>query len=316
VRAQADKDRPSGRQKRPVTTQRVLRVASSQPDIKITAKKHEPGSGIHPKPILASEALKEDYAPLEPGASWARMLTGVSALVFAGMAVGMAWSSWAKSVTSHIPAQTVSIAIVLAVIAAARLRYTVRAGLMILVGVMVSLASLFQYGPASGLVQWSGTHVPGEVARLVAATSLAAALFFRGHYRAFKGARHLLTFALLFSLPFVVRSSMVTIYSGHLAERIAAGVTIVSVLTALTGFMGKGTTALGTTWGVCVLVTLSGEILFRHGPVPTQLNDIFAALTMMVATSLVATGVFQIGAKRYATEARKVDWRYQTLPPE
>ena len=131
----------------------------------------------------------------------------------------------------------------------------------------------------------------------MAATALPAALLFRSRYRAYLGARVALLVALAVALPAAVHAGM-AVAQGPLFASVAAGLTLVAILTTLMGFMGEGTTAASTAWAVFVVVMFGAEIMARSLWLSTGwtsfLGDLQTGVMWMLACTLTSTGLFQL----------------------
>lgn len=259
-----------------------------------------------PPPILASDVLREDVAPLEPGKRALRFWIvglGLAVMIVAGgIHLGLLPGGFSGA--------RITYALGGALLGAAVLPfpYSVRGVLIAVVGLAALVLGLVGLGPIAPLVP-TRSDLPWEVARATGASCLAGALLFRSRYRAYRGARIALAVSLLVVVPALVKAGMV-LATGELAARIGAALVLMSALTSLLGFMGSGTTAASTAWAVVVLVAFSGDVMLRalwlQGP-PGWIAHVQAGALFLVATTLVALGGFQLLAWSMAADARRVD---------
>lgn len=185
-------------------------------------------SGLRPvaKPILASECLKDDIAPLEPFA-----LGGRLAFAIAGVGLG-AVAGMLRSPLLGAAAVVVAIGVVLS-------RYTHRAA-----GAVA--------GSALALAAFAAE--PSVLLRVVAASVLASALLLRATYRAHRGTR----VALGLGVALFVASAL----GAGRVSGVAIGVVAAA---SLLGFMNDQTTG-GCAWwsGLALLVSAGSIALSTH----------------------------------------------------
>ena len=261
------------------------------------------------KPVLASEVLKEELAPLHPAATSARwwLLGTAVALGFLGLAYrfGLGLPEQAISASS----ETLGAAAALAGIALLPFPYLVRAVASLVVGVFLMSAGIVGTGPLGGVAVDGGTA--RDIARMVTLTVLPAALLFRVSYRAYGRARVLLGIALLLSLPFFVGQVLLAASPDVSAiTRTAAGLTAATVACGLFGFMGSGTTGAGSLWAALVLAVLPAETAFRQltplaGPDTGVMIYPAAAVGMLAAGLAASIGLYQVLAAMFAADARR-----------
>ncbi len=274
-----------------------------------------PTSGVHPavappKPLLASEVLREELAPLQP-------LNPRCRIWFAGLAVALALLAWAvraglgaPSLSSEDATLGFSAAGALLAIAALPFPYAARAGLVAIVGGVLVVLGLRGAGPLAGLAVDGGWLRAS--ARLITMTLLPAALLFRAHYRAYARARHLLVAALLFSTPFLIMEASLALDSGApMIMRIASTVSVAMVCCALFGFMGEGTTGLSGVWAGLLWLVLAGDIALRQMTVLADAQTGYltyptTAVGVLAAGVLTSLGIFQLAAASLAPEARRL----------
>ncbi len=284
-----------------------------------TAARRGPTSGAHPavrepaSPVLASEVLREEVAPIEPGRGSARGAMLGLALALGLLGLGLRLGLGVPGVRLDASTLSFSAAGAIAAVALLPFPYALRAGMSVLLGGALFALGLRGAGPLAGLEMDGG--VLQDVARVVAVTLLPAALLFRARYRAYRRARVVLAVALLFSLPFVLlQGSLLLDADGPLLLRGAAAVTVVAVLTGLLGFMGEATTGGGSIWAALLLGVASIEIALRElsplaGPDTGLCTYPATALGFFVAATLIGIGLFQLLAAGLAGDARRESGR-------
>jgi hypothetical protein len=257
-------------------------------------------------PILASDILRDEVAPIAPARVLMRAWLGGLALAFGVVAfasqTGIAPQSEAGLGGS------VAAAVVAAIAAVAPAPYAARAVLAAIAGLVPLVLGVRGEGPLAPLSadgQWPAA------ALAVFATALPGVLLFRARYRAFRVARWLLAVALLASAPAVLWLALSAAY-GHapLEVRVADGVAGALALTALAGFLGAETTGGCTAWAALVLVACGARLAVRAlaggGPFEASAFAIGAAGELIAATA-VAVALYQLLAATFARFARKVD---------
>ncbi len=253
------------------------------------------------KPLLASEALMEDLAPVEParrGArAWCAGVGGASLLFGALPLVGLLPGGTPAAIPWLV---TGAIALVAGL---TPVTYRQRAVAMVVLGLLEGVVAL--QGAGGALMRADGGTWWG-LARLFAAVALPAALLFRARYRAYAGARVFLGAALAVSLPFAVHTVLSLFGAGGVAQ--AGGVAVLFVLAgSLAGFMGAETTGAGTYMAPATVIALTAELALRgvgRGPL---LGVGTGAVAFGGAAALASLGVFQILAWRFAADARRID---------
>jgi hypothetical protein len=263
------------------------------------------GARHSPRLVLASEALKEDLAPIEPGRDSGRLaIGGVSAsLALLGLALRMGVGR------GSLPADASSVTLAAAgagmALTILPFSYSVRAAIAGSIG-----ATLIGLGAnGAGPLVIATSH--SDLARLVALVALPGALLFRARYRAYHRARWVLLTALLACVPFVIDRAMSVAGGGDSALlRAGAAADVVIILTGLFGFMGDYTTGGGSVWAALVIAVLSGSIALRQlGPraLPngTALVHLGASVTTACAATLATIGVFHLLSAGLARDARR-----------
>ena len=177
------------------------------------------------KPLLASEALMEDLAPVEPWSREARWWAAGWGLLF--VLLGIAPYLDATVAGGSIPSFVLG-ALALGT-AGAPLKYATRAVLLIIIGAACGGLGMAGLGPAAVLERTLGAWA---VLHLVTATGLPAALLFRARYRAYFGARYILVAALGATFPFV-GYCLLMLGQDDLAVQVASGVALAAIALSL-----------------------------------------------------------------------------------
>ena len=293
-------------------------------------------------PLLASQALIEDLAPVEPLGQHARILCVVAGVLFALFGA----LSLLGAQLHHHPALVPSLVVgaVTLFAAVARVTYRKRAVAMVALGAIVAGLGIAGTGPAQGIAEGGAVW---SLLRFVAATALPAALLFRARYRAFEGARLLLGLAFLTALPYGIHALGLVIDPVSGIAQLGAILALVLLVAGLPGFMGSETTAAGSftapamiaafalqaglqrlgalvpgtlseVFGVVETVHEDGEIVHAIPALSTSAATLRDALVTAIAFAasalLSALGLFQILAWKFAPAARKIDVR--RLPEE
>jgi hypothetical protein len=260
---------------------------------------------LAPRLVLASEALREDLAPLEPGSRAAPgVISGVAlalALLAIGLRPGGADGATASSITFAAAGAT-------AALASLPLSYPVRGVAVSVVGAGLLLLGAGAGGPLAGLRVGSTLGV--EVWRILAVALLPGALLFRARYRAYPRARIVLGAALVAAAPFALCRGLVLLDSAAaLADRARAAVDVAIILSGLFGFMGADTTAGGAVWAALVLGVLSSDIALRGLDTAVGLSHwrehAAAAIGTAAAATLTATGGYHLLASWLAGDAQR-----------
>ncbi len=272
-----------------------------------------PTSGVHraivtPKPLLASEVLREELAPYQPARRAGRLwLTGVCiSLVLLGVALRLGLGvPGARSDGATI---AFSVAGAAAAVAILPFPYALRAGVAWLLAAALVLLGLSASGPLAGLAVAKSRL--DDLARLLVLATLPAALLFRARYRAYRPARWVLALTLGLSLPFLALEAGIVLEPGaSVLTRLAAGLSIAAVLSGLFGFMGAGTTGGGSVWAALVLTVLTVEVGVRELTSPLRgapLAHGVTAIGLCCAAILATLGGFQLLAAGLARDARRL----------
>lgn len=263
--------------------------------------------GTTTPPVLASEVLREEVAPLRP---WDRAFRVWDIALGLAVMIGGVFSHAGVVPSSPMgPWIAYAIGVGLIALGLVPLPYVARGTGSLLLGMLTVGFGLAGLGPLDGLVA-SNQSPFWAAAKVMAATALPAALLFRARYRAYLGARVALLVALAVALPAAANAGM-TVATGPLYASIAAGLTLVAILTSLLGFMGEGTTGASTAWAVFVVLIFGAELMARSLWLGTgwtaYLVDIRSGLMLIVACIVTSKGLFQLLASAFAADARRVD---------
>ncbi|AKT39836.1 hypothetical protein [Chondromyces crocatus] len=259
-------------------------------------------------PLLASEALMEDLAPIEPARDAARLwcaAVGLTLVVLGGLQVTALRPGGVASGFMGVVLGAITL-----VLALTRITYRQRAAAMLGIGLTSTLLGLVGSGPAVGID--AGGFAWG-VARAIAAAALPAALAFRARYRAYAGARWLLGAAFAAALPFTV-SVILRLTTHQIGLGEAGAILVILAMTAgLLGFMGEETTSAGAYLALAVNLSLAGDLVFDglsgvEGLQAAEVGAVIGSGVAFAATSaLTSIGLFQILAWRLAPAARRIN---------
>jgi hypothetical protein len=254
------------------------------------------------RPLLASEALMDDLAPVEPSREAARVWCAALGLSFALFGALPLLDLRAGGIRAAVP--SLVIGAIAMVAALPGITYRQRAIAMVVLGLLSDIVGL--QGTGVGGVGWN-------LARLVPAIALGAALMFRARYRAYTGARVFLGVALASSVPFVVQTG-IGLMNGVGVGQIGAIIALVAIAASFSGFMGAETTGAGPYLAHGVALAFAVELVSGALAAPNAHHD-FATVTQVLIPGLAfvgssvlsALGLFQIVAWRFAADARRIN---------
>jgi hypothetical protein len=267
-------------------------------------------------PILASEVLREDLAPLEPGRRASKFWDGGVALVYFIVGVCLRFDLGVSGVNARASAICLAAAAATAVTAVAPFPYVWRAVVGGVVGAAVVLLGFAQMGPLAWLLDGSGPWI--EAGRVVTCIAVPAALLFRSHYRAYNRGRILLGAAFALSTPFLVAEATLTA-QGPAVARIGAALALTGTLSALLAFTAAPTTRVSAWCAEALTALLALELGLRQLYLPGAAGPLvypLAAVAFFAAVVRMALGVFQTLACVYAREARMVDIHRPSQEPD
>ena len=206
------------------------------------------------------------------------------------------------------------------VAALTHVNYRQRAVAMVVLGVLSAMMGFYGQGPAIGIVTGG---LAWSVCRLLVAAVLPAALLFRARYRAYAGARLILGAAFASALPYIGTAAGSFIQNDFGIAQIGAVLAVVTIVASLSGFMGSNTTGAGSWMALSVIMGLTVELALQALGVAGAI-DSAASIAQAVASALafagvagvVALGLFQILAWRFAADARRIDLHAISKPPD
>jgi hypothetical protein len=259
-------------------------------------------------PLLASEALMDDLAPVQPARAAARVWCAAVGLGFVFLGFLSLGGLRPGGAAAGLPAFLLGAVALFA--ALTRVTYRQRAFAMVVLGVLASVIGLNDAEPRAGVATGG---VGWGIARSIATAALPAALVFRSRYRAYAGARWLLVAAFVIALPSLghalARLILVDLHISH----IGALAVCLAVLASLTGFMGAETTGAGAFLAVAVVLAFTGDLLIAGFAQLDSLTlggivgTIASALAFAATSAITSLGLFQILAWRLAADARRID---------
>jgi hypothetical protein len=256
-------------------------------------------------PILASDILREEIAPLAPARATLRLLVLPLAV---GFAVWAALSLFGVTTAAPLEATGALIAACAGLAALLGGPYAARAGLATLAGLVPLVLGASGQGPLASMAL-EGSLVTG--AGLVLVTVLPASLFFRSQYRAFGAARGLLAVALLLAVPtlYFLSVGALSVDLPPLTRALDA-LAATAVLTSLGGFLGPETTGACTAWGILILATFAARtvaVVWAAPQSPGPASALAAGLGVGVSGAVASVGLHQLLAALFARRARKAD---------
>ncbi len=283
-------------------------------------------SGVHaaikkkktPPPILASEVLREDLAPTEPGRRASRLWDAVVAVLFLAVGICLRFDLGVADLAPQAGAICLAAAAAIGATALVPFPYVWRAAVGGLVGAVVVVAGLFGGGPLA-LLGDAASATWLESFRVITCVALPAALLFRSHYRAYERGRVLLATSFVLALPFLVEEAFLAT-QGVAIARVGAALALTGTLSALIAFMPAPTTSV-TAWcaqTLTFLVALELGLRQFHAPLPAGSGPLAYALTgvaFFASVVPIALGLFQMLSFVYSREARLVDLHRRPSEP-
>jgi hypothetical protein len=272
-----------------------------------------------PPPILASDVLREDLAPIEPGRSASRLWDAGAAVLFLGVGICLRLGFGVSELAPQASAVCLAAAAASGATALVPFPYLWRAIVGGTVGAAVALLGLFGSGPLA-LLTSPNSSVWVESMRVLTCVALPAALLFRSHYRVYQRGRALLAVAYVLTIPFLIHAGMATTQGPGLA-RVGGALALTGALSGLFAFMSAPTTTT-TAWcaqALTALVALDIGLRQLYAPALAGAGSIAYVLTAVAffaSVVPVALGLFQTLAAVYAPEARLVDVHRVSQPHE
>lgn len=264
-------------------------------------------------PVLASDILREDVAPIAPLRGAVRGWLAACALGFGIVAVASQQGLTRSSEGAFTGAVVVAGLALLAALVPAP--YAARAMAATIAGLVPLVVGTQGRGPLAAL---SAEGVTPATLGLVLIATVPGVLLFRARYRAFKAARVILAAALVAALPaLALVATQVIAAQAPLLDRIGGVALIAASLLSVAGFMGAETSGGCTLWAGLILLTHASRLAMRgfEASGGAERYTLWAtALGELMATTLVAVGVFQLLAVALARAARRVDVRKAVGP--
>lgn len=275
-------------------------------------------SGVHaaikrtPAPVLASDALREDLAPIEPGRSASRLWDACLAAGFLVVGICLKLGLGVTGASPDAASVCLAAAAATGATAVVPFPYLWRALVGALVGLVVTIIGLQGGGPLALLALPGVSSRLSESLRVLAAVAIPAALLFRAHYRAYRRGRVILAVAFAVALPFLVQQGMVVAGSDALLGRVGSTVAICAVLCSLFAFLDAPTTSAIAWWGGLVTGAIAFDVGLRQfyvgpGAPGGVVAHVLTAAAFITSVSPMALGLFQILAAVYAKDARRID---------
>lgn len=267
------------------------------------------GSGLLAKPVLASEVLLDEVAPLEPGRSSVR---GTFLALAAGMlALGVGHRLGLGLPVGKPDQAPIAFAAAgaLAAVGLLPFSYGPRAALGFLLGIGLMALGLRGAGPLGGLAMDGGELRDG--ARLLTLTAVPAALMIRARYSSYAVTRWLLASALGISIPFLVLQGLLLADGTAPAVlRVAAAVILVVVACGALGFVTDLALGHHSPWAWLVLAVLPLDIGVREltplaGADTGVLTYPLTAAAMACVGLLTSLGLYQLWALAIGPRARR-----------
>jgi hypothetical protein len=259
--------------------------------------------------VLASEALREDMAPLEPDRRVGRQVIGGVALALALLGIPLRQGAERALVGDTAASLSFASAGAAAGFALLPFSYPIRALAIFALGIVLMLLGADSAGPLAGLR--FGSTMELELTRLLVLATLPGALLFRARYRGYPRARLVLGLAMLAAAPFAISRGLIAADSAAtVLDRVAAGIDLAVILAGLFGFMGADTTGGGSVWASLVIGILSLDIVLRElGSTRGMANWAEHATTAVAAAcaaTLASVGAYHLLAARLAWDARRL----------
>jgi hypothetical protein len=260
-----------------------------------------------PKPILASECLRDDAAPIEPNDRGTRLWTAGLGLAI----VGCAGTMLARSVSMGADGNALRVAaaagltgLLIAILGLASKKYALR-GALVLATILGGTCALLVGHDGFGMV----------LVRWLLLAPLPAALFLRVSYRSDKTVRAMLGASIVAFLVVASFAAGTFVFSpgASLVARIVAGAMALVSGLSLLGFMGEETTAGCTAWGtLAILLGAASFVLeaFYRAGAPSWL----VMATVAFALPIAVIGVFQIVAAIIGPRLRVLTSSRSSLP--
>jgi hypothetical protein len=241
-----------------------------------------------PRPVLASQCLLDDVAPLEARARGTRLATGAIAIGLLAVAVAFALVVRFERAVAGAAGYVVAGAIAAA--ASTIGSYAVRARL-VAAAAIVALGSLFGFVAAFG-------DALNAIAHTLPAIALSAVLLVRSSYRGHRGTRIALGPALL---AFGASGLLVDGSAGPFGVAVVGAIVTFST-TSLLGFMSEQTSGGCAVWSPLVVATVG--VAVARPFMPAGAVAIVVAVACALSVALATIAAFQFVALRVAPRER------------
>jgi hypothetical protein len=263
-------------------------------------------AGSSRKPLLASEVLLDDAAPLRPWPKLPRILALILAaqLVLLGLAAGPALGlSVAASPLAYAAAATCALLAVLP------FPYAARAALLAGIATALLALGIVGEGPLAAVTNLERALVPSPPFWLLALPAITT-LLVRARYATYPPARAWLAVALLLALP-LLWLSVRSVLDDALPwpERWAAGAVAIALLCSPSGLFGDGALGSVSPWAWSLLVVLpleraAGTLPAEGGAGIEGLAALATGVGVGLALALVSMALAQLVAVLVAPRAR------------
>jgi hypothetical protein len=246
--------------------------------------------------VLASDVLREDLVPLEPGARELRVISGVAGAILVALA----------AFSMRDPSQALAFAIP-----------GLTAACVALLPVSYGTRALLAFAPAcTALLMQSltfpGTHVAAGLAFVLTGAGLPAALFYRSFFRASRRARGFVAAALLVAIVWLQLPGGGALFdegSGAWAVAHAPAIALIGIsLLSLLAFMGADTTAGCRAWAT-LAIAWAGFVAFAHHAAHGVTPSGWGAWSSAAATTALSAISALSGAALLALYARPTEPR-------
>jgi len=266
-----------------------------------------------PRPVLASECLRDDIAPIEPHAKrttiWLASLGSALIVVSAAM--------FAKLLPSRSLVESIIPAIAgtaIAIPSLVKAPYAARSGVALAAAISLLIAGVAGFG--SGVR--GAMHPLIDAVRVFGPAMLSASLFLRASYRASRTTRvGIVTGVVLFVMAgawaggIAVWSSDVSIWA-----RLGAGSMLLLSALSFLGFMGEETTGACEVWGAIALVFGTAALSLDAGrTAPFDRTLALGALVSALGMTAASIGAYGVGAAFIGPRARHKEHKRSSMPP-
>ena len=265
------------------------------------------------KPVLASECLRDDIAPLKPfDARTARAQLSLGLLL---LALGLAMGARVLGTATRVDALVAVISgIAVSGPVLARRSYAVRAYIGLIVALAMGALGFLAVGPAA---HWSSQPISSAI-RFLAPVVLSVSLLLRVTYRASVSTR--VGIGAGVALFLVAASHVGGVPVWHegvgVAARVFSGLMVAVAALSLLGFMGEETTAACGLWASLSLALGGGALVvdaFSRGTVDS--STAVGGIAGLLCVAVASTALYQLGSLVIGPRARRKERDRRSLPP-